>query len=147
MVCVITDSKVLKIHAIRRGNGKHFTAKTSVCSPHLLWREDSRNYLNERIFARDATILWCLHGLLFIQQMVNILENLSIRCQLKIFLDFRLETAALKYNNSYECEWSNSIITIACLIILQAWPVKPCKNQTLATCLKNSPLTKVHWKN
>ena len=56
-------------------------------------------------------------------------------------LDFTLETAALKYNNSDECELSNTIITIACLIILQAWPVKQCKNHKKATCLKNSPLT------
>ena len=42
-------------------------------------REDSRKYLNERIFARDGAAPRCLHGLLFIQQKVNILENGSIR--------------------------------------------------------------------
>ena len=45
-------------------------------------REDSRKYLNERIFARDGAAPRCLHGLLFIQQKVNILENGSIRCGL-----------------------------------------------------------------
>ena len=43
-------------------------------------REDSQKYLNERIFARDGAVPWYLHGLLFIRQKVNILENRSIRC-------------------------------------------------------------------
>ena len=45
-------------------------------------REDSRKYLNERIFARDGAAPRCLHGLLFLQQKVNIHENGSIRCGL-----------------------------------------------------------------
>ena len=51
-------------------------------------REDSRKYLNERIFVRDGAGPWCLHGLLFIQQKVNILEKGSIRCRLQDLLDF-----------------------------------------------------------
>ena len=68
-----------------------------------LRREDSRKYLNERIFARDGAVPRCLHDPLFIQQKENILENGSIHCGLKDFLDFTLITAALKYNNSDEC--------------------------------------------
>ena len=51
-------------------------------------REDSRKYLNERIFARDGAVPWCLHRLLFIQQKVNILEKGSIRCRLQDLLGF-----------------------------------------------------------
>ena len=45
-------------------------------------REDSRKYLNERIFERDVTVLWCLHCLLFTKQKVNILDNGSIHFRL-----------------------------------------------------------------
>ena len=74
-------------------------------------REDSRKYLNEKIFARDGSAPRCLHGLLFIQQKVNILENGSIRCGL---LFFTLKTAALKFNNSDDCEWNTTIIITQC---------------------------------
>ena len=67
-------TKKLRIHAIlRKRKCVRFTC---------LRREDSRKYLNEIIFARDGAVPWCLHGLLFIQQKVNILENGSINCRL-----------------------------------------------------------------
>ena len=47
------------------------------------------------------------------KQKVNILENGSIHFRLSDLLDFTLETAALKYNISDECEW-NTTITIGC---------------------------------
>ena len=37
-----------------------------------------KKFLQE-FFARDGAIPWCLHGMLFIQQTVSILENGSIR--------------------------------------------------------------------
>ena len=45
-------------------------------------RDDSRKYLNERIFARDGAVPRFLHRLLFIEQKVNVLDNGSIRCRL-----------------------------------------------------------------
>ena len=120
----------LRIHAIRRGDSKHFTAK--VCSNTCFRWEDSRKYLNEIIFTRDGAVPRCLHGLRFIQQKVNILENGSIRCRLQDLLDFTLKTAALKYNNNNNNR----------LLILQAWAVKLCKNQKKATYFKNSPWPK-----
>ena len=60
---------------------------------------------------------------------INILGNGSIRCGLQDLLDFTLKTAALKYNNNNNNR----------LLILQAWPVKLCKNQKKATYFKNSP--------
>ena len=94
--------------------------------------EDSRKYLNEIIFTRDGAVPRCLHGLLFIQQKVNILENGSIRCGLQDLLDFTLKTAALKYDN-----YNNSR-----LLILQKWPVNPYVNQKKATYFKNRPWPK-----
>ena len=73
----ICSQRNLRIHAIRRGDGKHFTAK--LCSFTCFRLEDSRMYLNEIIFTRDGAVPRCLHGLLFIQEKVNILENGSIR--------------------------------------------------------------------
>ena len=59
----ISSQRKSRTHTIRRGDGKHFTAKMQVCSLHLLRRKDARKYLNKGIFARDAAVPWCLHGL------------------------------------------------------------------------------------
>ena len=56
--------------------------------------------MNEITFTTDGAVSRCLHGLLFTQQKVNVLENGSIRCGLEVVLDFTLKTAALKYNNN-----------------------------------------------
>ena len=73
-------------------------------------REDSQKYLNEIIFTRDGGVPWCLHGLLFIQQKVNILEIGSIHCRLYMFR-FHAGNSCMKYNNSDECEWNTTIIS------------------------------------
>ena len=80
----IFSQRKLRIHAIRRGDGKHLTAK--VCSNTCFTWEESRKYLNEIIFTRDGAVPRCLHGLVFIQQKVNILENESIRWKTTIGL-------------------------------------------------------------
>ena len=76
--------------------------------------EDSRKYLKEIIFTRDGAVPRCLHGLLFIQQKVNILENGSTRCGLQDLLYFMLKTAALKYNNNDNNRLPVNPTSVAC---------------------------------
>ena len=42
----------------------------------------------KKIFARDGAVPWCLHGLLFTKQKVNILEKGGTLCRLQDLLDF-----------------------------------------------------------
>ena len=56
----IFSQRKLRIHAIRRGDGKHFTAKVQVqvqvVASLALGEMTSRKYLNERILARDGAV-------------------------------------------------------------------------------------------
>ena len=129
----IFSQRTLRIHAIRRGNGKYFTAK--VCSLHLLqmrgltkvfeWNNFHKRRCCSKMFA--WSVFYPTEG-----KKINILGNGSIRCGLQDLLDFTLKTAALKYNNNNNNR----------LLILQAWPVKLCKKQKKATYFKNSPWPK-----
>ena len=47
-------------------------------------------------------------------------------------------------NNQLLSQLTHAYYRDTVLLTLQAWSVKPCKNQKKATCFKNSPLIKVH---